>query len=269
MKNINVAVILAAGMGSRLKSVTKDEIPKGLIKVNGKSLVERSIEKLRSVGIKKIYIVTGHLNHFYDEFAKGKGYIQTIKNRRYRTTGSMGSLAVLKDEIKEDFLLLEGDLIYEVYALIKAIEFPKQDCVLLSGKTNSGDECYVEVRDENLYKISKDKTEIENVYGELVGISKISFDLFKEMIIENKKKTSRDRYWYDCDVVESNSDTKNIKKYDYENAIFDVAKNRKVGYLKIENLIWAEIDDSSHLERVNKFILPKLEKNIEETLGIY
>lgn len=266
MNNINVAVILAAGMGSRLKSVTKDEIPKGLIKVNGKSLVERSIEKLRSVGINKIYIVTGHLNQFYDDFAKDKGYIETIKNRRYRTTGSMGSLAVLKDVIKEDFLLLEGDLIYEVYVLIKAIEYPKNDCVLLSGETNSGDECYVEVRDENLYKISKNKSEIENVYGELVGISKISFDLFKEMLCENKKRTEESKYWYESNELESNFKT--IKKYDYEDAIFDVAKNREVGYLKIENLVWAEIDDDNHLERVNKFILPKLEKVIEETVSV-
>ena len=256
MKNINVAVILAAGMGSRLQFVTKDEIPKGLMKVNGKSLVERSIEKLRSVGVNKIYIVTGHLNQLYDEFAEGKGYIQTVKNRRYRTTGSMASLAVLKDELKEDFLLLEGDLIYEVYGLIQAINFPERDCVLLSGKTNSGDECYVEVRDDNLYKISKDKSQIKEVYGELVGISKISIDLFKEMIKENKRHNDEESYWFDNNAASAKE--KN-KKYDYESAIFDVAARRKVGYLKIENLVWGEIDDENHLERINRDILPKLE----------
>ena len=136
----------------------------------------------------------------------------------------------------------------------------------MSGETNSGDECYVEVRDENLYKISKNKSEIENVYGELVGISKISFDLFKEMLCENKKRTEESKYWYESNELESNFKT--IKKYDYEDAIFDVAKNREVRYLKIENLVWAEIDDDNHLERVNKFILPKLEKVIEETVSV-
>lgn len=54
------------------------------------------------------------------------------------------------------------------------------------------------------------------------------------------------------------------KKYDYEDAIFDSAKKRKVGYLKIENLVWGEIDDKNHLERIKKSIIPKLEKISEE-----
>lgn len=249
MGRIKTAVILAAGMGSRLQDITKNEVPKGLIKVNGKTLVERSIEKLRSLGIEKIYIVTGHLSEAYDELAKKNKYIKTIKNRKYKATGSMTSLSILEHELKEDFLLLESDLIYEVYGLIKLINFEQDDCVLLSGKTNSGDECYVEIRDDNLYKISKHKEEIENVYGELVGISKVSIELYKEMLKQYKN--------FNIETMEYDQ---RIKKYDYENAIFDAAKNRKIGYLKIENLIWGEIDDKNHLNRIEKIILPRLEK---------
>ena len=103
MSKVKTAVILSAGMGSRLQDVTNDVLPKGLIKVNGKSLVERSIEKLRSLGIEKIYIVTGHLNEFYDELAKENQYICTRRNRKYKATGSMSSLAVLEGDLKEDF----------------------------------------------------------------------------------------------------------------------------------------------------------------------
>lgn len=111
MKRIRTAVILAAGMGSRLYDVTGDSIPKGFLEVNGKTLIERSIEKLRSIGIEKIYIVTGHLNEYYDKLAEKYNFIETKRNRRYRTTGSMTSLAILENELKEDFLLLESDLI--------------------------------------------------------------------------------------------------------------------------------------------------------------
>ena len=55
MSKIKTAVILAAGMGSRLQDITGGNLPKGFIKVNGKSLIERSIEKLRSLGIEKIF----------------------------------------------------------------------------------------------------------------------------------------------------------------------------------------------------------------------
>ena len=251
MKRIKTAVILAAGMGSRLRDVTGDCIPKGFLMVNGKTLIERSIEKLRSIGIEKIYIVTGHLNEYYDKLAEKYNFIETKRNRRYRTTGSMTSLAILENELKEDFLLLESDLIYEVYGLMKTAAFDNDDCILLSGKTNSGDECYVEVRDNNLYKISKDRNEINEVYGELVGISKISLNLYKDMI---------KAYKIFLDNIKYNEETdKNSSKYDYENAIFDAAKNRKVGYLKIDNLLWGEIDDKHQLERVEKIILPRLE----------
>ncbi len=267
MRKVKTAVILAAGMGSRLQDVTNDKLPKGLMKINNKSLVERSIEKLRSLGIEKIYIVTGHLHQFYDELAKENKYIETKMNRRYKATGSMTSLSMLENELKEDFLLLESDLIYEVYALIKIINYEKDDCILLSGRTNSGDECYVEVKDDNLYKISKNKEEIDDVYGELVGISKISLELYKEMLKQYKNFNSS---IYDdkneVDLFESIN--KKVKKYDYENAIFDVAQKKEVGYLKIESLIWGEIDDKNHLERIKKFILPKLEKNTEEGIRL-
>lgn len=267
MGKIKTAVILAAGMGSRLQDITNDLLPKGLIKINGKSLVERSIEKLRSLGIEKIYIVTGHLNEFYDELAKQNNYIETRKNRKYRATGSMTSLSILEDELKEDFLLLESDLIYEVYGLIKVINYEKEDCILLSGPTNSGDECYVEVREDNLYKISKKREDIDQVYGELVGISKISIELYKEMLRQYKDFNSEtnDYKWNGSFLGRSN---KKSEKYDYEDAIFDAAQNRRVGYLKIENLVWGEIDDKNHLERIETIVLPKLERIIEERVGL-
>lgn len=267
MGKIKTAVILAAGMGSRLQDITNDLLPKGLIKINGKSLVERSIEKLRSLGVEKIYIVTGHLNEFYDELAKQNSYIETRKNRKYKATGSMTSLSILEEELKEDFLLLESDLIYEVYGLIKVINYEKEDCILLSGPTNSGDECYVEVREDNLYKISKKREDVEQVYGELVGISKISIELYKEMLRQYKDFNSKtnDYKWDESFLKKSN---KKAEKYDYEDAIFDAAQNRRVGYLKIENLVWGEIDDKNHLERIKTIVLPKLERITEETASV-
>lgn len=62
------------------------------------------------------------------------------------------------------------------------------------------------------------------------------------------------------DVYYDNNLVEEIRKYDYENAIFDAAKNRKVGYLKIDNLIWGEVDDKHHLKRIKNEILPQLEK---------
>ena len=54
MKNIDVAVIMAGGKGSRLLSITNDEIPKPMVPVDGKPLLEYQVEKLKTYGIKKI-----------------------------------------------------------------------------------------------------------------------------------------------------------------------------------------------------------------------
>ncbi|WP_160687313.1 phosphocholine cytidylyltransferase family protein [Clostridium sp. C2-6-12] len=241
---IQIAVILAAGMGTRLEGITNNRIPKGFLEVNGKTLIHRTIFKLKNQGIKKIYIVTGHLNEFYDQLKDNDIEIITIKSDYYKIKGSMSSLAVLENEIHEDFILLESDIIYEKRALEAVINFSKKDCILISGATNSGDECYIEVKDDNLFKISKNRNELGNVYGELVGVSKISNELFNEMITEYKKST--------------------INQYHYEDAIFDVARRRDIGYFKIDNLIWGEIDDSNHLKRIENIILPQLINKGEE-----
>ena len=238
MNNVRTAVILAAGMGTRLRSVTNNMIPKGFLQLEGKGLVKRSIENLFEVGIDKIYIVTGHLSEFYDEMANNDSRISTIRNEAFSNTGSMASLAMLRNEINESFLLLESDLIYEKRALKEAMNYEAQDCVLLSGKTNSGDEVYVEVKNGNVYKCSKNIEEITEVAGELVGITKVSKELFDVMIEKYDQSTKA--------------------QYHYEETIMDAATNKIVGYKKIEDLIWAEIDDESHLERVKNNIIPKL-----------
>lgn len=243
---IKTAVILAAGMGTRLSSVTNGMIPKGFLAVNGQPLVERSINKLRECGIEKIYIVTGHLSDFYERLASENKNIFTVKNEDFATTGSMASLAKLKGIINEDFIVLESDLIYEKRAILEAMEFGYESCVMLSGKTNSGDEYYIEVKNDNLYKGSKDRSLLGEVHGEWVGVSKISMNLFNKMV-ENYENT-------------------NIQQYHYEDAMIDSAKEITVGYKKVEDLIWSEIDDESHLDRVLKTIIPKLCAIKEETL---
>ena len=71
MKNIDVAVIMAGGKVSRLLSITNDEIPKPMVPVDGKPLLEYQVEKLKSYGVKKIIMIVCHLGenisgHFQD-----------------------------------------------------------------------------------------------------------------------------------------------------------------------------------------------------------
>ena len=114
---IQVAVILAAGMGERLKEAGKT-IPKGFLRLGKRPIIEESIDKLLRAGIKQIIIVTGHHFEYYERLKESySGVIETIHNGLYGRSGSMYSLYCAKHRLMEDFLLLESDIVYEERAV--------------------------------------------------------------------------------------------------------------------------------------------------------
>jgi len=232
------AVILAAGLGSRLKKKTKLK-PKGFLEIEGVSLIQRSVDNLLACDIEKIYIGTGYLSEVYEEFALDYPQIETIKSDKYEKTSSMYTLYNMRDKLKDGFLLLESDLLYEINALDYLLKDKTEDIILASGKTNSNDEVYIDAdKSCNLVAMSKKKEELNFIYGELVGVSKISQDRYKMM----------------CDAFKNQDNP----KIDYEYIMARISKTKPFFVKKIENLIWCEIDDENHLERAITKILPNI-----------
>ena len=87
------AVILAAGMGTRLRGVFS-ELPKGFVEVGGETLIARSLRLLSERGIRDTWIVAGHLGHAYHDLAKDRPDVHVLDNPAYAETGSMASLAL-------------------------------------------------------------------------------------------------------------------------------------------------------------------------------
>ena len=239
MAPVKLAVILAAGVGRRLKSF--QDHPKGFIRFGPKTIIEESIDKLIKGGIKKIVIVTGHLSGHYDQLAKKYSGIQTLKNEKYADSGSMYSLYCAKDLISEDFLLLESDLIYESRAITTLQEIVIADCILLSGKTNSNDEVYVSGTKDLIEHLSKKIGEIPHLVGELVGISRISKALYKKMVEESEKVFKTNLNWeYDTGCLSA------------------VAKQTKIGWTRVDDLLWSEVDNEEHMARAREKVYPKI-----------
>jgi choline kinase len=123
---MSVAVILAAGKGTRLYPYSK-QIPKPLTNVLGKPIIEHTIQALQSVGIKDIVVVTGYLgNHIRKHLGNGERLGVKIKycyNRRYML-GNAFSLKAAKAAIlkSQQFLLLMGDHYFEKAIIERAIE---------------------------------------------------------------------------------------------------------------------------------------------------
>ncbi len=117
MKKIDVAVIMAGGKGSRLRSITNDEIPKPMVPVDGKPLLEYQVENLKEYGIKKIVMIVGHLGEkIMDHFKDGKGFgvdIDYIVEKD--PLGTAGAFYYLKDKTDaKDFLLIFGDVFFDI-----------------------------------------------------------------------------------------------------------------------------------------------------------
>lgn len=116
-------IILAAGQGSRLRPLT-DNYPKCMVKVNGKSIIERQLETMYACGIREndITIIAGYCNDVLRNHFKNTG-IHFIVNDEYETTNMVCSLMCAREIMigEEDVLISYGDIIYNVNVLNKIL----------------------------------------------------------------------------------------------------------------------------------------------------
>lgn len=118
------ALLLAAGMGSRLHPLTKDA-PKCLTTVGGLPILERLICNLRDQGFERLVVVIGHLGNCIREFLDKKAgdmRIDYIYSPEYRTTNNIYSLWLAREHIREPFLLVESDLVFDVSMLTDMLQ---------------------------------------------------------------------------------------------------------------------------------------------------
>ncbi len=97
------AVILAAGFGMRMVPINT-EMPKGLLEVNGESLIERIIKQLHEVGIKEIYIVVGFMKEKYEYLIDEYG-VELIVNADYATKNNLHSLYLVKEHLENAYII--------------------------------------------------------------------------------------------------------------------------------------------------------------------
>ena len=233
---ITKAVILAAGMGLRMKAMGED-FPKGFIRLGERPIIEYSLKNLIACGIREIMIVTGHKGEYYENLKETYPEIRTVENTKFADTGTVCSLGCARDFVDSDFILLESDLIFDPKAITGIINAPHSDCLLLSGTTNAGDEVYVKATKNRVTGISKNRDLIKDSAGEYVGIAKISKLLYEKLI---QSADSNPKLSYDMDCL------------------VQIASEYPVYYFRMEGLNWAEIDDLEQLARAQK-VLERIE----------
>ena len=173
-----------------------------------------------------------------------RGLMRTVHNPAFAESGSMYSLYCARDTVNGPFLLLESDLIYEPRALRTLLDAPAADVILLSGPTDAGDELFVSTRQGNLMTMSKDRVALtREIAGELVGISKISPELF-EIMQRVATKAFEDSL-----------------NFDYEtDCLVAAALEREIFCALVPDLVWSEIDDADHLRRARDLVYPEIHR---------
>ncbi len=238
---LEVAVILAAGKAQDFS------VPTALLPINEgqTTTIKRTIDLLTQKGIKKIYVVTGFGKEEMKQEIQHPA-VTWVVNEDYALTGTMSSLSKVFPQLTEDFILIDGDLVYEERILDEIITTPFANaisCVRLSG---SGDEAFVDMDEQNrLVRISKDIRQMNRLSAEMMGISKISSELLKEM---KKLYQKNNNQWLN-----------------YEYLILQGAQTYEVMCTVSDNVAWGDLDDKSAYRQIEEYIFPMIIRHEEES----
>lgn len=97
------AILMAAGMGTRLRPLT-ETTPKSLIEVNGMSLLERQIINLREIGISEIIVLTGYLHEKFDDIVKKYNLIKVV-NDKYDIYNNIYTMYLVRQYLDDAFVI--------------------------------------------------------------------------------------------------------------------------------------------------------------------
>ena len=236
------AVILAAGMGKRLKELTKDNT-KCMVQVNGVALIDRLLTQLSRLDLTRVIIVVGYkgenlVEHIGDRYA-GRLNIEYVENPIYDKTNNIYSLALTKDKLLEDdTLLIESDLILDDRMFSLIMENPHPNIALVAKYQTWMDGTMVRIDDEHnvVNFVPKKAFKYSDVefYYKTVNLYKFSKDF-----LQHKYVPFLDAY---CAALGNN------EYYEQVLRVICMLDNSDLKALPISNERWYEIDDIQDLD---------------------
>ncbi len=190
MKKVSVAVILAAGRGSRMGSETSNR-PKCLVELGGRPLLEWQVGALNAAGISDVSIVTGYLAEVIQKYD-----LKSVFNPEWESSNMVVSLLYAKPIIVEPTVISYSDIVYEQEAVERLMEHPGD--LVLAYDPNwlsvwedrfddplSDAESFV-IEDGVIREIGKRCNDVSQITGQYMGLIKISptaLDWIEDLIL--------------------------------------------------------------------------------------
>ena len=238
------AIILAAGVGSRIRPLT-DHCPKSMLIINGKTILEMMISHIQACGINEIVFVLGYLQE------KIKNYVNTrfpdlithyITNEKYEVTNTGYSLMLTKNFVQNStFIKFDADVVFDINILKNLIASEYDNCLCIDKNINlDAEEIKVILKDDNRVLKASKTVNPEDAIGESIGIEKISGEaacaLFNELELMMKDEQYHQEYYEAA----------------YERMI---EKDVPFHALDISGLKWTEIDTKEDFRAAESLII--------------
>ena len=191
--HVERAIILAAGIGERLRPVTF-QTPKPLIRVHGKRLIESLIQNLRQNNIREIYVVVGYMKESFSPLAEKYPDVTLIENPYYDRSNNISSLYCAREHL-ENAMILDSDLIvYDPAVLAPEFERSGYNVVWTEKPT---DEWLLNVKDGTVTGCSRGGAWGWQLYSISRWTAEDGRKLRRHLETEFEEKQNRQIYWDD------------------------------------------------------------------------
>lgn len=243
------ALILAAGMGSRLKELTADNT-KSMVKVNGVTMIERMLHQIEARGFDRIVIVTGYEGEKLRRYISSLGLstpIEYVDNPIYDKTNNIYSLWLAKDKLLEaDTVLFESDLIFEDAVLDVLLDDPRSTLALVDK--------YESWMDGTVIKLDEDDTITAFVPGEKFKYEEIDSYYKTVNIYKFSQEFSRTHY---VPFLDAYIHALGMNEY-YEQVlrVITLLDDPVIKAKRLDGQKWYEIDDIQDLDIASSIFHP-------------
>lgn len=243
------AIILAAGMGKRLKEYTRNNT-KCMVKVCEETLIERTLKQLEQRKFSRVIIVIGYKGNELKEFVEGLQLglqVQFVENPDYNKTNNIYSLYLAKEYLcEEDTVLLESDIIFEPAVLDALLEDPRETLALVDK--------YESWMDGTCLKLREDDSIEAFIPGKRLNYNEKDLYYKTVNIYKFSKEFSVSRY---VPFLEAYSKALGNNEY-YEQVlkVLAVLDNAGIYAKRLNGQKWYEIDDAQDLEIATTMFAP-------------
>ena len=240
------AIILAAGKGERLMPLTSDT-PKSLLELeNETTLLESQLITINKTAIDKVVIVTGYLTEKIESKVQrySKKYnidIQIIYNPFFDISNNLLSLWQARHEMESDFIIINGDDIFNDSVLLGLLEHDKNELITMvidRKETYDEDDMKLIVKNGRILEVSK-KIPLNEANGESIGMIRVTGEA-KGIMVDTMERMVRNK--------------KNMQVFYLAMIQELINQGIVVGYHEISSKDWAEIDFHPDLEDIRKKI---------------